>query len=112
LAKTQHVGIVVLAGEAGAFLIPAKGATDASDLIGGYGLAISRAAQHDPPLTFPARDRFGGGPDKQGIIDWLGAVRPEIAHLMAKLLQKRYDLLLVIVTRMIGTSCNFHLWNS
>lgn len=43
LPEADHIGIVMLAREAGAFDVPANGAADAFDFVGDDGLAVSRS---------------------------------------------------------------------
>jgi len=66
LAEAEHVGVVVLAGEAGTFDVPANGAADAFDFVGDDGLAVSRAAQDDAALTFTARTASAAGRMNRG----------------------------------------------
>src|SRR4051812_43132357 len=69
LADRDHVGVVVLATEAGGFFIEAIGAPHAFHAVGGHRFAVARAAEDDTALAVAACDGLSRGADEVGIID-------------------------------------------
>src|SRR5690606_23668963 len=59
LAERERIGIVVLSGKTGGFNVPAERAANATHLVGGHGLAVPRATQHDSAVAAPAGDCLG-----------------------------------------------------
>jgi len=96
LPQAEHIGVIVLAGESGAFEVPAKRAADAFDFVSDDRFTVAGTAKNDPPLGLSARDRFRGGSDEERVIDWLAAVRAKITDFMAEICEERFDLLFVV----------------
>src|SRR5947209_6641769 len=88
LAERNHVGVVMLAREPRGFDVPAQRTTNSFDSIGDHRLAIAGAAQHDAALRVPSGHCLRHGPDKQGIIDRLLGMGPEILHTMFEAREK------------------------
>src|SRR5450432_228725 len=83
LAEGEDVGVVMLPRKPGGFFIPAEGATDTADFIGGHRLTVARAAEDNAALAFPARNRFGSRSNKFRVIDRLLTRSAEIHDLVA-----------------------------
>jgi len=107
-AQREDVGVIVEAGEAGRFQIPAEAAADAANAVGGDGFAIAGAAEDDAALE-PARSHgFGDGADEAGVIDGLGGVGAEVFHFMSGGKEVLEDGLLIEKACVIGTDGDFH----
>src|SRR4051794_30263582 len=78
LTEAEHVGVIVLAGELGAFEAPAEGATDAFDFVCYHRFAVPRTTEHNTALELSTRDPFGGWPNEQRIIHPLTAISTEV----------------------------------
>ncbi len=108
LAEGEDVGIVVEAGEAGGFEVPAEAAADAADAIGGDCFAIAGAAEDDAALEPACGDGFGDGADEAGVIYGGGGVGAEVLHFMTCGKEVLEDGLLVEIAGVIGTDGDFH----
>lgn len=108
LAKTCHIGVVVLAGKPRALRIPADGATNASHFVGDDCFAVSRPAQNYSALTISASHRLRGGTNKKRIIDSLGTGGSKIANLMSQIEEQLLDLLFVLEACVIRGQRDFH----
>src|SRR5689334_7720607 len=64
LTERKNVGVVVLPGQTGDFLIPAKRATDAVNFVGNHRFPVSGSTEDKTALALAAGDRFGGGADE------------------------------------------------
>ena len=108
-AQRQDVGVVVLAGGLGGEAVPAQGAADAGDLVGGNGHADAGAADEDAALALPGSDglrhRFG----VNGIVAGIVGISSDVLHSVSLFLKVSLKMLLEIVSAVITTDCNFHL---
>src|SRR2546427_5837365 len=64
LPEAEDVRVVMLAGEPGAFEVPADSAADAFDFVGNHRFAIAGAAQDNAALTFSPCDSFRSRADE------------------------------------------------
>jgi hypothetical protein len=78
----QHIRVVVGAGQACRFGVPAQGAADSPDTVGHHGLTVTGRPEHDPALEVAAGNRLGSRPDNIGVVDGLLRVRSEIPNFM------------------------------
>ena len=108
LAEREDVGVVVEAGEAGGFEVPAEAAADAAHAIGGDGFAIAGTAEDDAALEPARSDGFGDGADEEGVIDGRFGVGAEVFHFMTGSKEVLEDGLLVEITGVIGADGDFH----
>ena len=108
LAEGEDVAVVVFAGQASGFEIPAEGAADAFDFIGDDGFAVSRAAEDDAAVEFAAGDGFGSRANENGIIHRRVAEGTEIADIVTQIVQEDFDFLFVIKASMVGSDGDLH----
>src|SRR6185436_10075081 len=108
LPEGDHVGVVVLAGEARGLRVPAEGAADAAESVGGHRLAVARAAEHDAALAGAGGHGLRRWPDEERVVDRLFRARPEILDLVPLLDEEALDLLLVPVARVVGADRDLH----
>ena len=106
--KTDHsfadgndIGVVVQPAQPRGLDVPAQGATDALDAVGGDGFAVAGAAQDNAAFKFTPGDAFRHGPDEQGIIHQFLRMRSEIRDVMSEVLQQLLDFFLVPESRVI-----------
>src|SRR5207302_4219294 len=86
-AHGQHVGIVVLAGQAGGVEVVAEGRPHTLHLVGRDLLALAAAPQHYAPLRPPSDHHGPHGEADRGAVDRFLAVGPQVLHLVAQVLQ-------------------------
>ena len=108
LAEGEDVAVVVFAGQASGFEIPAEGAADAFDFIGDDGFAVSRAAEDDAAVEFASGDGFGSGANENGIIHRRVAEGAEIADIVTHIVQEDFDFLFVVKAGMVGSDGDLH----
>jgi quinol monooxygenase YgiN len=108
LAEGEDVAVVVFAGQASGFEIPAEGAADAFDFIGDDGFAVSRAAEDDAAVEFAAGDGFGSGANENGIIHRRVAEGAEIADIVTHIVQEDFDFLFVVKASVVGSDGDLH----
>jgi hypothetical protein len=85
----------------GGFLVPAEGAAHAAHFIRRDGFAVSRAAQHDPPIALTTRNCLRGRPDKLRIIDRFFTESPVVFNLVSKFTKEFFNFFLVAKTGVI-----------
>lgn len=101
LAEGEDVGVVVEAGEACGFEIPAEAAADAAHAIGGDGFAIAGAAEDDAALEGACSDGFGYRRDEAGVVDRGLGVSAKVFDFMTGDLQVLENGLLVAVAGVV-----------
>jgi hypothetical protein len=104
----QHVGVVVLAREARGIQIVAEGRAHAGNLVRGYLLALSAAAQHDAPLgailsNFTRHRKADGR-----VVDWLRAVGAVVVDGVTQTLQTAFEMLFERKSGVIRADRNPH----
>ena len=77
-AHGQHVGVVVLAAQAGGEEVVAQRGPHAVDLVGGDLLALARAAEHDAAVGLARDDGAADRGADRRVVDRLGAVGAEV----------------------------------
>ena len=108
LSERKDVGVIVLAGEFGRFVIPTESAPNALDLVGGDSLAVAGSAENDAQLRFTSDDRLGSRNDPQWIVGRFSAVRAEIDDFVSLFLEMFDDPLLVAESSVVGANGDFH----
>src|SRR5436305_82272 len=107
-AHRQHVGIVVLAGQAGGVQVVAQRGPHSLDLVGCYLLALPATAQHDAAVgvagRHPAPDR---GTDRR-VVDRFLAMGAQVVDLVAQALQSADHVLLQRVAGVVGPDGDPH----
>src|SRR5215472_10547380 len=79
LAQREDVRIVMLAAKPGGLGVPAQGATDAFESIGGDGFSIARTAEDDPAFEFVPGHRLGDGRNEERVIGRFLGMRAEVS---------------------------------
>src|SRR6185437_4224672 len=107
-AEGAHVGVVVLAGQAGGELVGAESRPGAVDLVGGYLLPLPAPADHHPGFgPAPHHGAGDGGADRR-VVDRLDRVGPEVEDLVAPAGQKGVDRLLEQEAGVVRTDRDAH----
>lgn len=83
----QHIGVVVPPGHFSDQRVPAQGAPDALDLVGGDGNADTGGAYDNPPLAPALRHSPGRCRAEIGVVTALGGVGPAVHNGVALTLQ-------------------------
>jgi len=93
-AETQHVGVVLHAGEPGGFRIVAKRGADAPDLVCGDSGARPAAADEHARVDEAAEQGLSYGPGIVGIVDGVRREGAEIQEIVAVGLERSRDVFL------------------
>ena len=102
LPDGKNVGVIVLTGEFGRFVIPTKSAPDAFHLVGSDRLTVAGSAQHNTQLRLTLDDRLGRRNDPQWIVGRLRAVGAKIDDFVCLFLKVSDNLQLVAVAGVVG----------
>ena len=101
-ADRQHVGVVVLSGQARRVQAVAERRPNASHRVGSQLLALPGAADHDPEVGIAVADRPGGGGAERRVVDALGRVGAMVDDLEAGGSEPLDQMLLELVAGMVG----------
>ncbi|MBQ1372337.1 MAG: 2-isopropylmalate synthase, partial [Oscillospiraceae bacterium] len=104
--QRHHVGVVVLAGQAGAHVVVEQGAADAGHLIGNDGHANARGAADNALLAFAGGDRLCGGTGKVGIVAAILAVGAKIPVRQTQLVKMLFNCFLELQCAVVTSQCN------
>jgi len=106
-AQRQHVGIVVLAAQAGGGLVVAEGGANAGGAVDGNGDADAGAADDAAAVGLAGGHRLGHRLAEIGIVDRGGRILgAEIQHLVSGSTQLLGQLRLKVETSVIGADCD------
>ena len=88
-AKCHHIGVVVQTGHSGGCKIRKKGATNASDLVGGNGNANAGGTKHNAPVTVAVSYRLSSGHSIIRIVTALRGIGAKIFNRVAQTSEER-----------------------
>src|SRR5256885_12376440 len=101
LAQRKHVGVIVLAREACAFVIPAKSAANSFDAIRSHRFAIAGTTEHNPAFKFAGGHGEGNRPNEERIVDGLFRISAKVSDFMPQPGKVLLNSLLVPKSRMV-----------
>ena len=107
-AHREHVGVVVLARQAGGVEIVAERGADAAHLVGGDLLALAAAAEHDAAVGAPVGDRAADADADRRVVDRRLAVGAVIVDGVAEPAERLLQVFLQQEARVIGADRDAH----
>ena len=107
-AEREHVGVVMLPGQASCEQIQAERGTDARDLVRGDLLPLAAPPNHNAAIELTRHHRAADGRTDAGIVNRFVAVSTEIADVVAESLQRALHVLLQEKARVVRTEGDAH----